>query len=239
MILTLNLWIISCMWDMSDRVRLLSENWGAIDQALRAIYVPPTIKDAPDAKELKITKGEIVFDDVSFVYPDGTPLFDHLSVTIRPSEKVGLVGYSGSGKTTFINLLLRIFEPTSGRILIDGQDIKTVTQDSLHKAIGINPQDVTLFYRSIMENIRYGKQEATNQQIQEVARRVHADKFIAASTEGYNMMVGERGTKLSGGQCQRIAMARIIPKNAPIFILVEATSTLKQNVSFKNRSLML
>ncbi len=226
MILMLNLWIIDCMWDMSDRMRTLSESWGAIDQALKIIYRPPHIHDAPHATELKVTQGNIVFENVSFQHKDGPLLFKDLSLSIKAGEKVGLVGYSGSGKTTFVNLLLRIYDVTSGRILIDGQDIKTVTQDSLHKAIGVNPQDPILFHRTIKENIRYGKPDATDQEIINVAKKVHAESFIEQAPEKYDMLVGERGLKLSGGQRQRITMARMILKDAPILVLDEATSQL-------------
>lgn len=226
LILTLNLWIIDCMWDMSDRMRSLSEHWGAVDQALKLIYVPIEIKDIPNAPEIKVTQGEIVFENVSFQYEGASPLFTKKSVVIKPHERVGLVGYSGSGKSTFARLILRIYDLNSGRILIDGQDITQVTQTSLRKSIGIYPQDPSLFHRSIMANIRYGNRKASDEEVIEVAKKVHADEFIRASEQGYETQVGERGMKLSGGQRQRVALARAILKNAPILIMDEATSQL-------------
>ncbi len=147
-------------------------------------------------------------------------------MVIKSHEKVGLVGYSGSGKSTFARLILRIYDLNSGRILIDGQDITQVTQTSLRKSIGIYPQDPSLFHRSIMANIRYGNRKASDEEVIEVAKKVHADEFIRASEQGYETQVGERGMKLSGGQRQRVALARAILKNAPILIMDEATSQL-------------
>ncbi len=226
LILTLNLWIVDCMWDMSDRMRTLTENWGAVDQALKLIYVPIELKDIPGAPDLVVTQGEIIFENVSFQYEGASPLFTKKSVIIKPRERVGLVGYSGSGKSTFARLILRIYDVNSGRILIDGQDITKVTQTSVRRSVGIYPQDPSLFHRSIMANIRYGNRKATDQEVIAVAKQVHADEFIKASEHGYDTEVGERGMKLSGGQRQRVALARAILKNAPILIMDEATSQL-------------
>lgn len=226
LILTLNIWIVDCMWDMSDKMRTLSENWGAVDQALKMIYVPYEIKDIPGASDLVVSKGEIIFENVSFQYEGASPLFTKKSVVIKPHERVGLVGYSGSGKSTFARLILRIYDVTSGRILIDGQDINKVTQESVRRAVGIYPQDPSLFHRSIMANIRYGNRKASDEEVIAVAKKVHADEFIRASENGYETEVGERGMKLSGGQRQRVALARAILKDAPILIMDEATSQL-------------
>jgi ATP-binding cassette subfamily B protein len=226
LILTLNLWIVDCMWDMSDKMRTLSEHWGAVDQALKVIYIPFEVRDLPGAKDLEVTRGEIIFENVTFQYEGASPLFTKKSVVIKPQEKVGLVGYSGSGKSTFARLILRIYDVNSGRILIDGQDISTVTQESLRQSIGIYPQDPSLFHRSIIANIKYGNRKATDEEVVTVARKVHADEFIRASEHGYATEVGERGMKLSGGQRQRIALARAILKDAPIMIMDEATSQL-------------
>ena len=147
-------------------------------------------------------------------------------MTIEAGQKVGLVGYSGGGKSTFVNLILRLFDVTDGHILIDGQDIRNVTQDSLRSNIAMIPQDPSLFHRTLMENIRYGRIEATDEEVIEAAKKAHAHEFISKLPQGYESPVGERGVKLSGGQRQRIAIARAILKNAPILILDEATSQL-------------
>lgn len=226
MILTINLWVFDCIWNMSDKMRSFSENWGAVTQALNAIYVPTRINDKPNAPALAVTKGEIRFDNVEFKYKGAELLFRQTSVTIQGGQKVGLVGHSGSGKSTFVNLILRLFDVTSGRILIDGQDIRDISQNSLHEEIGTIAQDPALFHRTILENIRYGKLEATDEEVITAAKKIHAHEFIESLPEKYHTMVGERGTKLSGGQRQRISIARAILKNAPILILDEATSQL-------------
>jgi ATP-binding cassette subfamily B protein len=153
-------------------------------------------------------------------------VFENLNVVIEPGQRVGLVGFSGSGKSTFVSLILRNFEPQSGCILIDGQDVCQTTQDSLHQQVSLIPQDPSLFHRSLQENIAYGRPWANDEQIREAARLAHADAFIDAMPDGYDSLVGERGVKLSGGQRQRIAIARVMLKDAPILILDEATSSL-------------
>jgi ATP-binding cassette subfamily B protein len=199
---------------------------GSIVQGLKIIQSPIEIQDRPGAKELVVTRGEIVFDNVQFQYHDAESLFEHESVVIKPGQKVGLVGYSGSGKSTFVNLILRLFDLTEGKILIDGQDICEVTQDSLHEAIAMIPQDPSLFHRSVAENIAYGKRNATHDEIVVAAKRAYAHEFIVELSAGYKTQVGERGVRLSGGQRQRIVIARAVIKNAPILILDEATSQL-------------
>jgi ATP-binding cassette subfamily B protein len=153
-------------------------------------------------------------------------VFRALNLRIQPGERVGLVGFSGSGKSTFLNLVLRLYDIQGGRILIDGQDIRHVTQDSLRRAISMIAQEPMLFHRSLLENVRYGSLDATDDEVQDAARRAHAHEFIVSLPEGYDSLVGERGVRLSGGQRQRVAIARAVLKNAPIFLLDEATSSL-------------
>ncbi|MGR8941385.1 MAG: ABC transporter ATP-binding protein, partial [Gammaproteobacteria bacterium] len=159
-------------------------------------------------------------------YDPAHPVFENLNVAIEPGQRVGLVGFSGSGKSTFVSLILRNYEPQEGKICIDGADIAHVTQASLHQQVSLIPQDPSLFHRSLKENIGYGKLEASAREIAGAAAHAHADDFIQAMADGYDSLVGERGVKLSGGQRQRIAIARVILKDAPILILDEATSSL-------------
>lgn len=226
LILTLTGSLIEEVFFIANQLVTFSEEIGTCTQALSIISPPHDIVDAPNASALQVTKGEIVFDKVHFKYKKSDAIFADKSITIRPGEKVGLVGYSGSGKSTFINLILRFFEVDSGAILIDGQDIKKVSQGSLRSQIAMIPQDPLLFHRTLLENIRYGRLDATDEEVRECAKRAHCSEFIAKQKEGYDGLVGERGVKLSGGQRQRIAIARAILKNAPILILDEATSSL-------------
>ncbi|HEX4069361.1 MAG TPA: ABC transporter ATP-binding protein [Candidatus Babeliales bacterium] len=226
LVLTLNLHIIENFWNIAKDMRDFWEKLGDVVQGLTIIQTPIEIQDKPDAKNLAVTKGEIVFENVQFQYHNAESLFEHRSVDIKPGQKVGLVGYSGSGKSTFVNLILRLFDVTQGNITIDNQNIRDVTQDSLHEAIGMIPQDPSLFHRSIYENILYGRRNATQQEVIEAAKRAYAHEFIVTLSGGYDTQVGERGVRLSGGQRQRIAIARAILKNAPILILDEATSQL-------------
>lgn len=226
LVLTLNLHIIENFWNIAKDMREFWEKIGCVVQGLAIIESPIDVKNKPDAKDLVVTHGEIVFDNVQFQYHDAESLFEHESVVIKPGQKVGLVGYSGSGKSTFVNLILRIFDVTQGRILIDGQDIRYVTQDSLHESITMIPQDPSLFHRSLVENIAYGKKDANNQEIIAAAKRAYAHDFIINLSQGYDTQVGERGIRLSGGQRQRISIARAILKNSPVLILDEATSQL-------------
>ncbi|MGR9190676.1 ABC transporter ATP-binding protein [Rhizobium leguminosarum] len=204
---------------------------GTIKDAMPVMTTPPTITDRPDAAELTVSRGEICFENVRFAYKSGKPVIDDLSLTVRPGEKVGLVGPSGAGKTTLVSLLLRFYDIEDGAILIGGQDIRAVTQASLRRAIGVIAQDVALLHRSVGDNIRYGRPEATTDEIEAVAKMASADVFIADLSDGegrsgYDAFVGDRGIKLSGGQRQRVAIARVLLKDAPILVLDEATSAL-------------
>lgn len=199
---------------------------GNIADGVSIFIQPHEIVDKPDAPEIQVQQGEIQFKDVSFTYPEGMQIFTHMNVTIESFQKVGLVGFSGSGKSTFVNLILRLFEPDAGAITIDSQNILKVTQDSLRESVSLIPQDPMLFHRSLMENIRYGRLQATDEEVVEAAIKANAHDFILQTEQGYNSLVGERGVKLSGGQRQRIAIARAILKDAPVLILDEATSSL-------------
>ena len=226
LVLTLSLSIIDIIWDISRNYIRFIEDIGKCTQALRTIIVPHEIKDSPAAVPLIIREGEIEFKDVCFGFEKGKHLFNGLCVKIKGNEKVGVVGLSGSGKTTFVNLIVRLMDIQNGAILIDGQDIKDITQDSLHHNVSFIPQEPLLFHRTLMENIRYGKLEASESEVMEAARKAYADVFINAMPQGYHTEIGERGSKLSGGQRQRLAIARAILKGAKILILDEATSAL-------------
>ncbi|MEK1932347.1 MAG: ABC transporter ATP-binding protein [Pararhizobium sp.] len=204
---------------------------GTIKDAMPVMTTPPTITDRPDAAELTVSRGEIRFENVRFAYKSGKPVIDELSLTVRPGEKVGLIGLSGAGKTTLVSLLLRFYDIRDGAILIDGQDIRTVAQANLRRNIGVIAQDVALLHRSVGDNIRYGRPEATQDEIEQAAKTARADAFIADLADGegrtgFDAFVGDRGIKLSGGQRQRIAIARVLLKDAPILVLDEATSAL-------------
>jgi ATP-binding cassette subfamily B protein len=226
LILTLNIAISDQLFLVTQDVAQFSEHLGKVVQGYSIISSPQEIRDKPDAQDLVVTKGEIVFEDIVFSYKNTNSLFFNEKVVIKAGEKVGLVGHSGSGKSTFVNLILRLFELQSGRILIDGQNISKVTQDSLRRAIAIVPQDMPLFHRTLLENIRYGRCQASDEEVVQAAQKAHAHDFIMATPLGYATMVGDRGSKLSGGQRQRIAIARAVLKNAPILIFDEATSAL-------------
>lgn len=223
---SLSLLLIEQARGLSRRFLEFFEYIGNINDGVSVIIRPHEVTDHPEAQALSVKHGEIVFRDLSFNHAVGIPVFDKLNVTIRAGEKVGLVGFSGSGKSTFVNLVLRLFEPQSGRIRIDGQDIQRVSQDSLRAAISMIPQEPMLFHRTLRENIRYGQLDATDDLVVEAATRAHAHEFILQAEDGYDALVGERGLKLSGGQRQRIALARAILKDAPILLLDEATSAL-------------
>ncbi|MBI3902899.1 MAG: ABC transporter ATP-binding protein [Nitrosomonadales bacterium] len=220
---------------VSFEVAGIFENIGVVHDGMETIAVPHTLVDEPNAKSLKVTQGEIRFDQVSFSYGEARPVLDDIALIVHPGERIGLVGRSGAGKSTLVNLLLRFFDVEQGRISIDGQDIRHVTQESLRSQIGLVTQDTSLLHRSIADNIRYGRPQATQDEIEAAARKAQAHDFILSlrdwnGREGYQAHVGERGVKLSGGQRQRIAIARVILKDAPILLLDEATSALDSEI---------
>ena len=213
----------------------LVRNYATVQDATRTISVEPAIRDGADAAVLPRAKGDIRFENVSFHYGKGAGIIENFSLHIRPGERVALVGPSGAGKTTIINLALRLFDVEKGRILIDGQDVRSVTQASLRAQFGVVSQEAMLMHRSIRENIGYGRAGASDAEIVEAARRASAHDFIVGVADprgrkGYDAQVGERGVKLSGGQRQRVAIARMMLKDAPILILDEATSALDSEV---------
>jgi ATP-binding cassette, subfamily B, bacterial len=226
LILGLSMELGHMMWYTMSRVDDFNQAIGKCKQSLSALIVEPEINDRPESRDLRVQKGQIKFSKVKFHYQGTESLFQNKSVTIESGQKVGLVGYSGSGKSTFVNLILRLYDVTDGQILIDDQDIRHVTQDSLRRYIAMIPQDPSLFHRSLMDNIRYSKTDASDEEVIEAAKKAHAHEFIQQLPQGYDSLVGERGIKLSGGQRQRIAIARAILKNAPILMLDEATSQL-------------
>ncbi|MCV2217312.1 ABC transporter ATP-binding protein [Thauera sp. Sel9] len=223
------------MWEMAS----LFENVGTVQDGINTLSRPHAVVDRADAKPLVVDRGEIRFEHLGFSYgatgPEARRIIDDLSLTIRPGEKIGLVGRSGAGKSTLVNLLLRFYDIDQGRILIDGQDIATVTQDSLRAQIGMVTQDTSLLHRSVRDNILYGRPDAGEAEMMSAAKRAEAHDFILGLTDpkgriGYDAHVGERGVKLSGGQRQRIAIARVMLKDAPILLLDEATSALDSEV---------
>jgi ATP-binding cassette subfamily B protein len=223
---TTTLLIINEARNLSRRFLEFFEYIGNVANGVNTLVKPHEVIDQPGAQRMPIERGRIEFSDVSFGYSSEQLIFQHLNVTIPAGQRVGLVGFSGSGKSTFVSLILRLYDPQGGKILIDGHDIRMLTQDSLHSQLSLIPQDPNLFHRTLMENIRYGRLEATDEEVVDAARKAHADGFIRNIKGQYASLVGERGVKLSGGQRQRIAIARVVVKNAPILILDEATSSL-------------
>jgi ATP-binding cassette subfamily B multidrug efflux pump len=220
-------------WEVSS----IFENVGVVQEGMQSIAVPHSGVDRPDARPLEVSRGEVRFENLTFGYgrKDVRPVIENLTLEIRPGERVGLVGRSGAGKSTLVNLLLKFFDVEQGRIVIDGQDVAGVTQESLRAAIGMVTQDTSLLHRSIAANIRYGRPSASDDEIVAAAKKAQAHEFIVSLRDwrnraGYDAHVGERGVKLSGGQRQRVALARVVLKNAPILVLDEATSALDSEV---------
>ncbi|MCG2592930.1 ABC transporter ATP-binding protein/permease [Ramlibacter sp. XY19] len=219
------------MWEMAS----LFENIGVIQDGIGTLTRPRLVVDASDAKPLEVSAGEVRFDQLRFGYGKPQAVIDDFNLTVRPGEKIGLIGRSGAGKSTLVNLLLRFYDVDGGRILIDGQDIAHVTQDSLRASIGMVTQDTSLLHRSLRDNILYGRPGASEEDMERAAKRAQAADFITQLSDpqgrkGYDAHVGERGVKLSGGQRQRIAIARVMLKDAPILLLDEATSALDSEV---------
>ena len=231
LVLRMNMLLGRLMMQLNGILR----NLGVLENSKALISQPLGLTDAPGAKDLVVTGGRIEAKNVVFHYGKGAGVLDGINLTIRPGEKVGLVGPSGAGKTTLVNLLLRLYDLEAGEIDIDGQDIASVTQNSLRAAIGVVSQDTALFHRSLRDNIKLGMPQATEADVMAAARRAEADGFILSLRDvqgrtGYDAYVGERGVKLSGGQRQRIAIARVFLKDAPILVLDEATSALDSDV---------
>ncbi len=223
---SLSLMLIEQARGLSRRFLEYFEYIGNIKDGISLIVSTHEVIDINNAHPLNITDATIQFNHVDFSYSTGKPVFENLNINIASGEKVGLVGFSGSGKSSLLNLMLRLFEPQSGSILIDGEDIQTVSQESLRANIAMIPQDPMLFHRTLMENIRYGCLDASDEEVITAAKKAHAHEFICETEDGYQSLVGERGVKLSGGQRQRIALARAILKNTSILLLDEATSAL-------------
>jgi len=219
------------MWEMAE----LFEHVGTVQDGIDTLARPHTVVDRPGAQPLRVTRGAIRFEDVSFSYGGARNVVEHLNLSIAPGEKIGLVGRSGAGKSTAVHLLLRFHDVEHGRILIDGQDIAHVTQDSLREQVGMVTQDTSLLHRSVRDNIVYGRPDASDAEMVAAAKRAEAHEFIvglgdARGRTDYEAHVGERGVKLSGGQRQRIAIARVMLKDAPILLLDEATSALDSEI---------
>ena len=212
--------------NVSIQLRRFYDSVADVEEMVAILEEPHEIQDVPSALPLSVSRGAIDFKAVGFHFHEERSILDHLDLSIRPGEKVALVGPSGAGKSTITKLLLRLYDVSDGAIEIDGQNIAEVTQDSLREAIGFVPQEPVLFHRSLMENIRYGKRDATDEEVISAAKKAHCHEFIAGLRDGYDTFVGERGVKLSGGERQRVAIARAILKDAPILVLDEATSSL-------------
>ena len=223
---TLSLSILHATRDLAVALVDVTQHLARLSEALVTLLVPHELRDRPNAAALIKCGVGVSLEKVSFCYPDGRHVFDHLDLRLLPGQRVGLIGHSGAGKSTLLQLLQRFYDPQHGRVLIDNQDIATVTQESLRAAIGVVPQDVSLFQRSVMENIRYGRPHAADEDVCAAAAAARSLDFIATLPDGMDTLVGERGVKLSGGQRQRIAIARAFLKDAPLLLLDEATSSL-------------
>ncbi len=214
------------LWLMIQKMQEFMKNIGDFKNAFELLKLPRNEQESFNSPNMKVLRPSIVFEDVHFSYDSTRPIFKGLSLAIKPGEKIGLVGLSGAGKSTLVSLLLKYFHPQNGRIVIDNHDTSFYSADTVRDHISVIPQDIMLFHRSILDNIRYGRGEATEKEVIAAAKHANIHDFIMTLPEGYGTIVGERGVKLSGGQRQRIAIARAILKNAPILVLDEATSSL-------------
>ena len=226
LVCTLGLSILHATRDLAVALVDVTQHIARLSEALATLLVPHHLRDRPDAKSLKKKGASVVFEKISFIYPDGRRVFADFSLRIEPAQRVGLVGPSGCGKSTLFMLLQRFYDLQGGRILIGSQDISRVTQESLRAAIAVVPQDISLFHRSIMENIRYGRPDASDAEIFKAISAANCDGFVAKLPDGLATIVGDRGIKLSPGQRQRLGIARAFLKNAPTLLLDEATSAL-------------
>lgn len=226
LIQTFLLQIINHIWDFGRMIRSIYTNLAEAEEMTEILDTPHEIQNAPGAKDLKVKKGEIEFNNVDFHYHSTRPVLQNFNLTIAPKERVALVGHSGAGKSTVIRILLRMHDVSKGKILIDGQKVASVTQESLWHNVSLVPQESILFHRTLLENIRYGRPEATDEEVIEASKLAHCHEFIDSLPEKYQTYVGERGIKLSGGERQRVAIARAILCNSPILVLDEATSSL-------------
>jgi ATP-binding cassette, subfamily B, bacterial len=226
LISTLAFTILHGTRDLAVSLVDLTQYMSRLDEAIAALLIPHELPDKDDAAVMQSGHGEVVFDHVTFAYPRRAPVLRDFTLHIPPGQRVGLVGFSGAGKSTVLALLQRFYDVSEGSVRIDGQDVRDVTQDSLRQAMAIVPQDISLFHRTILDNLRYAKPEATEAEVMAAAEMAHCRSFIEALPDGFNTMVGDRGVKLSGGQRQRLAIARALLKDSPILLLDEATSAL-------------
>jgi ATP-binding cassette subfamily B protein len=226
LITSLSFGILHCTRDLAVALVDLTQHVARLEEAIGSLLIPHELPDRPGARPLRQGVGEVTFDRVSFAYPERAPVLREFDLTIQPGQRVGLVGYSGAGKSTVLALLQRFYDVGGGRILIDGQDIRDVTQESLRASMAIVPQDISLFHRTVLENIRYANPDAHENEVMMAAEMANCREFIEALPDGFATMVGDRGVKLSGGQRQRLAIARALLKDAPILLLDEATSAL-------------
>ena len=218
--------LAEALWHLMQEFQEFSVKMGDFTSSLALFKSDKSEYDANSTTDFNTNEPSIEFRNINFNYDSGKAVFNNFNFKIKAREKVGIVGYTGAGKTTLVNILLKIFIPQSGDVIINKQNILGINNDILREQIGIIPQDITLFHRNLMENIRYGRINATDEEVIEASKQANAHEFISNMQHGYNTLVGERGVKLSGGQRQRIAIARAILKNAPILILDEATSSL-------------